>query len=168
MPTDSLSSRNLLFTYPLSVILARGSKQTMSPTSMPRLRVSSADFTSSSSTISSVSKLRFASPYSPFTCTDALQSWQVPSIALPLLVYTRTFSASALLGCIPPMLVMRSLPFAFTSATMPPSVSTCASSSRPSSLPSFTVTSTPPFCVRSAMKPSLSKLSCTHRAARSV
>ena len=63
---------------------------------------------------------------------------------------------------------MRSLPFDFISATMPPSVSTCASSSRPPSLPPFTVTSTPPFCVRSAMKPNISKLSCTHCAARSV
>ena len=44
--------------YPVAVTRVRGSKQTISPTSIPRLRVSWAFFTSSSSTTSVVSKER--------------------------------------------------------------------------------------------------------------
>ena len=47
------------------------------------VRVSSADFTSSSSTTSQLSKVRLVSPYWPLTWTEALHSWKVPSSTRP-------------------------------------------------------------------------------------
>ena len=60
MPPLRLASRTRLLRSPEAVFLGRGSKQTISPTSMPSLRVSAAEETSSSRTTSVVSQFRLA------------------------------------------------------------------------------------------------------------
>ena len=138
----------------------------MSPTSIPSARVSSAVFTSSSRTASTVSNVRLASPYSPFTCTEALHSCTVPSMILSVLVWTRTFSVSAFSARRPPRGVSFNRPFALTSATIAPSVSVCACRKSASSLSAPPRSArTPPFVVIFAAKPSASNASLTHVAA---
>ena len=104
----------------------RGSRVTKSPTSMPSLRTSSGQWTSSSiSTSMLVSKLRGALT-SGFTWTEAFSTWMVPEYLPSNLVMISTLLVSTLLAFRPPMGVIIKEPLSLMWRTMAPSVAAWA------------------------------------------